>query len=220
MKRLIVSAEAAIMVAYSAMAQPPQLEKGKIMLGATSTAGFEGYTGPDLMSLGVMRTKVTSGSNTYNERKVRSFSLIPKGGYFIIDNLSVGLEAMVSRSTDRHVDMEGKNRETTLAIGPWARYYYPLEKVYPFAELELIAGTCIEKYPTSGPEETIYRYSLFSTGLSLGVAVPLADMVTFDVMAGYLRNVWVEKESPEGTDIDFREIYSGPIIRMGFIVYL
>ncbi len=220
MKKLIISAATAILFVWSATAQPVQLEKGKIMLGVTSTAGFEGYNGPDLLSLGVMRTKVTSGSNTYNEHKVRSFSMIPKGGYFIIDNLSAGLEAMFSRSTNQHVDSEGKNRQTTVAIGPWARYYYPLEKVYPFAELELMVGSCIEKYPTSGPEETVYRYTLFSTGLSLGVAVPLSDMVTFDIMAGYLRNVWVEKESPEGTDIEFREFYSGPVIRMGFIVCL
>jgi hypothetical protein len=84
------------------MAQPPQLEKGNIMLGVTSSASMEGSWGSDLMSLGIMRTKYTSGSDSYNEHKARSFSLIPKGGYFIIDNLSAGLEALF---TDLHTSM-------------------------------------------------------------------------------------------------------------------
>jgi hypothetical protein len=44
------------------------------------------------------------------------------------------------------------------------------------------------------------RYSLFSTGLSLGVAVPLGDMVTLDIMAGYMRSVWRDKVIMEGED--------------------
>lgn len=211
---------AALVVAYSAMAQPPQLEKGNILLGVTSTACMGGSWGSDMMSLGIMRTKYTSGSDTYNENKSRSFSLIPKGGYFIMENLAAGLEILFTRSCSQHVESEGKWTETSFAAGPWVRYYYPLEKVYPFAELEAMLGTCVEKYPTSGPEEDAYRYSLMSTGLSLGVAVPLGDMVTFDIMAGYQRSVWRDKNDMEGEEYDFSEIYSGPVIRLGFIVFL
>jgi hypothetical protein len=220
MKSRLISVTAALLVAYGAIAQPPQLEKGNIMLGVTSSASMEGSWGSDLMSLGIMHTKYTSGSDSYNEHKARSFSLIPKGGYFIIDNLSAGLEALYTRSSFQHVDSEGKWTATSFAIGPWVRYYYPLEKVYPFAELEVMAGTCVEKVPTSGPEPDVYRYSLFSTGLSLGVAVPLGDMVTFDIMAGYMRSVWRDKNDMEGEESDFSEIYSGAVIRMGFIVFL
>ncbi len=211
---------AILAVAYVATAQPPQLEKGNTLLGVTSTASMGGSFGSDLMSIGMMRTRYTSGSDSYNEHKERSFSLIPKGGYFITGNLSAGLQMLFARTSSQHVDSEGKWTGTTFAAGPWVRYYYPLEKVYPFAELEIMAGTCVEKYPTSGGDPDVYRYSLFNTGLSLGVAVPLADMVTLDILAGYSRSVWYEKEDYEGEEYDFREIYTGPVIRVGFTVFL
>jgi len=220
MKSKLLTISAAFVIACSAMAQAPQLEKGNILLGVTSTAVIEGSWGSDLMSLGLMRTKYTSGSDSFNDQNERSFGLIPKGGYFIIDNLSAGLEVMFTRFSRQHVDSEGKVTMTSFAAGPWVRYYYPLEKVYPFAELEVLGGTCVEKYPTSGPEPEVDRYSLFSFGLFVGVAVPLADVVTFDILAGYSRGVWGSTEWYEGEEMDLREVYSGPVIRMGFTVFL
>jgi len=217
MKRIILFAAAVSMSVTVAMAQQTQLEKGNIMLGVTSTASLGGSWGSDLMSIGILHTKVTSGSNTYNEHNNRSFSLIPKGSYFIMDNLAVGLQVLMARFSNQHVDSEGKWTETTLGIGPFVRYYYPLEKVYPFAELETMIGSCVEKSPNSGSGYDETRYSLFTGGLYLGAAVPLGDKVTFDVMAGYLRTVW--KETEENED-DFREIYIGPAVRMGFTIYL
>ena len=220
MKSRLFTITAALLVAYGAIAQPPQLEKGNILLGVTSSAVIEGSWGSELMNLGLMHSKYTSGSVTYNEHKDRSFSLIPKGGYFIIENLSVGLEFLFARSSNQHVDSEGKVTMTSFAAGPFVRYYYPLEKVYPFAELELMAGTCVGKYPTSGPDPEVERYSLFNPGFTLGVAVPLADMVTFDIQAGYVWSVWGSTEWYEGEETDLREIYSGPVIRMGFTIFL
>lgn len=220
MKNKLLTTAAALVIAYSAMAQAPQTEKGNILLGVTSSSIIEESWGSDLMNLGLMHTKYTSGSDTYNEHKARAFSLIPKGGYFIIDNLSAGLEFLFARSSNRHVDSEGKVTMTSFAAGPWVRYYYPLEKVYPFAELELMAGTSVGKYPTSGPDLEVERYSLFSPGLTLGLAVPLADMVTFDIQAGYVWSVWGSTEWYEGEETDLREVYSGPVIRMGFTIFL
>jgi hypothetical protein len=217
MKRYILFTAALFLAASGALAQPPQLEKGKIMLGVTSTASMSGSWGSDMLSLGFLRSKHKSGSNTYNEDNMRTFSLLPKGGYFIMDNLSVGLESILAGSSRQHADSEGKYTETTIAIGPVVRYYYPLEKIYPFAEIEAIFGSVIDKWPTSGSTEDVYRYSISMAGLSLGAAVPIGDKVTFDMTAGYTRIVWKEKEDNEE---DFSEIYVGPTVRMGFTIYL
>lgn len=217
MKRITLFAATVLVAVSGAMAQQPQLEKGNIMLGVTSTASLGGSWGSDLMSIGILHTKITSGSATYNEHNYRSFSLIPKGGYFIMDNLSVGIQTLLARFSNQHADSEGKWTETTMGIGPFVRYYYPLEKVYPYAELETMIGSCVEKSPNSGSGYDEDRYSLFTAGLYLGAAVPLGDKVTFDVMAGYMRTVW--KEAEENED-DFSEIYLGPAIRMGFMIYL
>lgn len=217
MKRYILFTAALFLAASGALAQPPQLEKGSIMLGVTSTASMSGSWGSDMLSLGFLRTKYQSGSNTLNENNNRTLSLLPKGAYFIMDNLAVGLEAMVARFSSQHVDSEGKWTETTIALGPVVRYYYPLEKIYPFAEIEAMVGTSIEKSPNSGSGYDENRYGLSSIGLSLGAAVPLGDKVTFDLTVGYLRTVWKEAEDNED---DFSEIYTGPMVRMGFTVYL
>jgi len=217
MKRYILFTAALLLAASGALAQPPQLAKGNIMLGVTSTASMSGSWGSDMMSLSFLHTKHRSGSNSYNEDNIRTFSLLPKGAYFIMDNLAAGLETMLARSSSQHVGSEGKYIETTFAIGPVVRYYYPLEKIYPFAEIEILFGSYIDKWPTSGSIEEVYRYSLSTAGLFLGAAVPIGDMVTFDMTAGYTRIVWKETEDNED---DFREIYSGPAIRMGFTIYL
>jgi len=217
MKRYTLLTAALLLTASGIIAQAPQLEKGNLMLGVTSTASISGSWGSDMLSLGFLRSKHKSGSSIYNENNVRTFSLLPTGGYFIMDNLAVGLEAMLVRSSRQHVDSEGKWTETTLAIGPVIRYYYPLEKIYPFVEVEAMFGTSVEKSPTSGPDYEVDRYSLFTAGLSLGAAVPLGDKVTFDMTLGFIRTVWKETEDSED---DLSEIYSGPIVRMGFTIYL
>ncbi len=208
---------ALILAASGALAQLPQLEKGNIMFGVTSTASMSGSWGSDLMSLSFLRSKHRAGSNTYNEDNIRTFSLLPRGGYFIMDNLVVGVETMLARSSRQHDGSEGKYIESTFAIGPFIRYYYPLEKVCPFAEIEMMFGSYTDKWPTSGSIEEVYRYSLSAAGLHLGVAVPIGDKVTFDMTAGYTRIVWKETEDNED---DLSEIYTGPMIRMGFTLYL
>lgn len=217
MKRYTLLTAALLLTASGIIAQPPQLEKGNIMLGVTSTASMSGSRGSDLLSLGLLRTKYQSGSDTYNDNNVNSFSLLPKGGYFIMDNLAVGIETMVVSSSRKPVNMEGKYTETTFAIGPVVRYYYPLEKIYPFAEIESMFGASVSKWPNSGGGYDMNRYSLFTVGLSLGAAVPLGDKVTFDTTVGYMQKVW--KEADENED-DFSVIYAGPMIRMGFTIYL
>jgi len=217
MKRNLLFTAALLLVASGVVAQPPQLEKGNIMLGVTSAVSMSGSLGSDMLSLGAFRSKQKSGSNTYNENKIRSFSMLPTGGYFIMDNLAVGIEAMFARSSRQHVDSEGKWTETTFAIGPVVRYYYPLEKIYPFAEIESMFGASVDKWPNSGGGYEMNRYSLFTAGLSLGAGVPLGDKVTFDMTAGYIRIAWKDTEDNEG---DFSMIYVGPTVRMGFTVYL
>lgn len=217
MKRFILLLAAVSLAASGATAQPAQLAKGSILLGVSSTACLDGSWGSELMSLGIMKTTYNAGSNISHESNYRALTLLPKGGYFFMDNLVAGLQAMVSRFSSQNVGTNGKWSETTIGIGPFARYYYPLEKIYPFAEIEAVIGSCKEKWPNSGSGYDITSYSLFSAGLSLGAALPLGDNVSVDMSIGYLRTVWKETEDNED---DYREIYTGPVLRVGFTVFL
>jgi hypothetical protein len=93
------------------------------------------------------------------------------------------------------------------------RYYYPLEKIYPFAEAEAIFGSCKETW--IGDEET---YPMFMFGISLGASLPLGDRVTFDGSLGYTRTTFSWEDVEMGGDT--KEIYSGIGFKFGFTVYL
>lgn len=77
-----------------------QTEKGKLLLGASSNSGlsFQSQDGA--------------------EDNLVSFSLNAQGGYFVIDNLAAGLNLGFSTSS------QGDFSNTTLSIGPFARYYF------------------------------------------------------------------------------------------------
>ena len=92
MKKLIVI----ILVAGSVLVSVAQIPKGTILVGASSNLGFSNYK-PD-------------GGTSYT-----NLNLDVKGGYFVIENLAVGLDLGVSRldqtnftSTDANFGVFGK----------------------------------------------------------------------------------------------------------------
>ncbi len=74
-----------------------QFEKGKILAGVTSTLGI-GDFGTDLMSMGILpekSIKTINGELKKVTRVVLALILLPRGGYFIMDNLAVGIDLLV-----------------------------------------------------------------------------------------------------------------------------
>jgi hypothetical protein len=213
MKKFTLLIVAFSIIALNAIAQPPQLAKGTIMLGSVSTIATGGGWGSDLMGLGFTKTKYKEGTTTEDDYKTTSYNLLPKGGYFIIDNLVAGLEFVVSGYKKVYVSDNDTRKESMFAGGPFVRYYYPLKKIYPFAEIEALFGTqkddwygLIDKAGTS-----------LISGL-LGVAVPIGDKVSFDALAGYSHysENW---KYEDGTD-EYKYVSGGLVIRLGFSIYL
>lgn len=198
-------------LAVSVSAQP-QLEKGKLLVGVSSTMKIGGSNGSDFLGLGFSTTSYKVGSDpaeaTY---KYSTYNILPQAGYFIMDNLAAGLEVIISGYTEKDVEDGDKWSEMTLAVGPFVRYYYPLEKIYPFAEAEILFGS----YKGSWYDESA---GVMVLGLSVGAAIPIGEMVTFDILAGYSRASYNYKE---GVEMDaYKEICAGFGIKMGFIVSL
>jgi len=148
------------------------------------------------------------------EYKFTTYNFLPRGGYFIIDNLVAGLEIVLTGYSEKDVDDDDTWKESTFGIGPFVRYYYPLDKVYPFAEAEVLFGTCKETW--NGEEE--YKDALTMLGIYLGAALPLGDKVTIDASAGYMRASYKYDATGEyegGTDI-----ISGFGLKIGFSIFL
>lgn len=197
-----------------------QLEKGNLMFGVTSTFAVKGVWGSELGSLGLSKTKHSDGTTTGDAYNQTTYNLLPKAGYFIIDNLVAGLEVIVSGYSEENASYEGKWSESTLGIGPFVRYYYPLEKIYPFAEVGAIFGAYKDKWPDSGGGFHEEKNGLFTLGVFLGAALPLGDKVTIDILAGYLRTSINYPAEDNGESEDYQMISGGVGIKVGFSIYL
>lgn len=203
------------LVAIVMNAQPVQLQKGKIMVGVSSTMAVGGAYDSNLMSLGFSKTKYKYGGSTTDEYSSFIFNLLPKGGYFFMDNLAGGLEVIFSGYRDKDAEDGDTYTEYTLGVGPFVRYYYPLDKIYPFVEAETLFGTCKEYYVVDNEKS-----SLFMFGVSVGAALPVGDKVTFDGMIGYLHTAYKYSYEGEGDGETSHEITGGIGLRAGITIYL
>ncbi|MBE0679364.1 MAG: hypothetical protein IH592_11430 [Bacteroidales bacterium] len=214
MKKLILLFAAVCLVASAAIAQPVQLQKGKILTGVTSTMSMCGSWDSQIFGVGITKTKYKYGSTTEAAYTSIIFNLLPKAGYFFMDNLAGGLELALSGALDKDIDDGDKDRESMFAIGPFVRYYYPLDKFYPFAEAEAMFGSWAE----GEPGDPYSKEGFFMFGIYVGAAYPMGDKVTFDAMLGYSRASWSwEAFEGEGTE---KEMEGGLAIKAGFTIYL
>jgi len=205
----------ALFVAALSLGAQPQLKKGNLLLSVTSTISMDGAWGSELMSLGFSNTKYKYGSDPAEDAyKCTHYNLLPRAGYFVMDNLAVGLEAVISGYKEKSANDYDNWSESMFGAGPFARYYYPRDKYYPYGEIETLFGS--EK---SGYNDNDYKSGFFLFGIYLGAAVPLGEKVTFDTQIGYTRMTYSHK----GTgveDMDTKEITGGVVLKMGFSVYL
>lgn len=214
MKKLIISFAVTCLLVTVATAQPVQLQKGKILTGVTSTMAIGGSWGSELFGLGAFKTKYKYGTVTEDAYNSIVFSILPKAGYFFMENLAGGLELVFTGVGRKDIDDGDKDRESIMAIGPFVRYYYPLDKFYPFAEVEAMFGSWAE----GEPGDPSFKEGLFLFGVYLGAAYPLGDKVTFDGVIGYSRASWTYK-AYEGEG-EAKSIAGGLEIRAGFTIYL
>lgn len=205
---------AILLVSIATISAQPQLEKGRILLGATSTVALSGSVSSELISLGFIKATYKYGSGPAEDAFTRTtYNILPKAGYFVIDNLAAGLHAVVAGYTEKDLEYDDTYKESTIGIGPFVRYYYPLDRFYPFAEAEMLFGTARELW-YSDDERTPF----VMLGVLVGTALPLGDNVTFDAAAGYLRSSMKDTDTETEERVNF--ITSGFCLRMGFTIYL
>lgn len=102
--------------------------------GQTTKGSFfiSGSTG---LQFGSNNVRMTYDGNTQNEYDETSFSIMPSAGYFVIDNLAIGLSSNISHNKRTFKDGSEFTNNSTL-IAPTALYYLPLTgQVRPYAEL-------------------------------------------------------------------------------------
>ncbi len=172
-----------------------QTSKGNIMLGASTVFNISGNNS-DITGFGYSSIKQKSDAPNYNEPdadKVTGFNLSPKVGYFVIDNLALGINIDYFWYRNKNGQPESKNTEVIFGAGPFIRYYFPTSKVLPYAELNAGFASMKDTYESEA-FDNVTKSSVTSLGIGAGVAAPLSDRFTLDVLVGYSSTTIKEKD--------------------------
>ena len=196
-----------------------QTTKGKFLLGVSSTLSVAG-TGSNLMTLGYSTIKHKRDVSLLGEPepdKTISFNLIPKVGYFVIDNLALGLDLSLASTSSKDGVSGTVDSQTMFCIGPFMRYYIPKGKLLPFVEINGGMGSIKNKRDESGRPNYTSNSSLFTYGGGVGLSASISDRVAFDIMAGYSV---LQVKQKENNDDNERTIIGTLGLKFGFIVLL
>lgn len=194
-----------------------QTNKGRILIGVTSSLSLTG-TGSDLMTLGFSTMKVKSDAVGYEEPepdRTVSLNLLPKIGYFVMDNLAIGLE--VNRAFSATTSGSDTYVQTITSSGPFVRYYVPTEKVLPYFEVSGSLGSSENKVESDLWDGYHTESRLLTFGGGFGIAAPLGDKVTFDALLGY--NTITVKDK-EDNDDNVRTVIGTLGVKLGFTILL
>ncbi|MEO8590898.1 MAG: outer membrane beta-barrel protein [Flavobacteriales bacterium] len=156
MKKVLI-ALCAVALGTTAMAQTDQ---GGWMFGAGSNLGF-----------------TSSKDDNDQEDAVSNFSLDARAGYFVIDNLAIGLDIGFSSTS------VGDQSSSSFNAGPYVRYYLPMKI---FAEVGYQFGsqkTTIDLGPPLGSVDVTYGTG--ALGIGVGYAAFLNDNVSIEPMIKY-----------------------------------
>lgn len=196
-----------------------QTDRGRIVVGGTSTFGLMG-TGNDVMSIGVSTIKFKSDIDGFEEDeadKVTSINFIPKLGVFAANNLLIGLDISLAYQKNTN----GGNSDDTysrrlISAGPFVRYYFPTNSIKPFIEATSSFGSIKSKSEDEDySDESTDRLTAFGGGL--GVAIPIGDKVSFDILAHYTSFTTKDKED---NDNNTRVVVGTLGLKLGFVVFL
>jgi hypothetical protein len=190
-----------------------QLEKGNIFIQGSSSIGFssEKYT-------------YISGGTSTESSKSTHFGFKPKAGYFVVENLPVGLAIHVDTYKNKGIDTDNENISNDFIIGPFARYYFlPQDKLRPTAEIYAGFGSSKEK-STSTSYNSESKYGIFEFSIGAGASYFITDHVAFDMILAYNSSKYNLKSqtSPSGvksvTSEDQSDKYTGIGLNIGIVV--
>lgn len=187
-----------------------QFAKGRITGSIASTIGL-GDFGTDLMNLGMTTEKIKYSDGDVNQTyKTLGFNLLPRVGFFVIDNLAIGADLLVSYHRQKSSDSNYKDTESMIAVGPYVRYYFPLEKIYPFAEANVDYGFWKEKWSNGSEGED--KEAILLYGFGIGAAKSLGESVMIDALVGYSSQTWKDED-------DDKYIYGTIGLRVGLTLF-
>ena len=173
-----------------------QTEKGNIEL--SGGAGFQFISS----HLKYVNDGVTTGEATTN-----SFSFLPSIGYFVIDNLAIGLAGNFTSSSTKEEGDADKSISTSILIIPTAIYYVPMDgKIRPIIQIGAGLTSMSQKY---GSEKS--SASGLAINFGAGIASFIKDNISINFGLSYTLATLTDKDDNKsklkegnfGTNIGF-----------------
>lgn len=160
---------------------------------------------------------IFSTTRKVNDNKANNFQIdfAPRAAYFIMDNLSVGLELTITSNKETQEDgIFGDIESTTtgLGFGPFARYYF---KNGFFTEALIGIGS--QKTKTDGAVfgDNELKSSSFGFRVGAGYAFFLGEHVAIEPTINYS---W-EDINPKDAPSDYKETLSSIFLGIGISAY-
>ncbi len=177
-----------------------QTDAGKFLLGGSTN-----------LNLSASNSKVKYDGGSEDGPKYLNLSFTPAFGYFIINNLAVGMELNVSYDREKFEDEI--ESYTSFSAAPFARYYIGAGKIKPFGQALIGFGLGKSKYEYEGiSEDETFNFLFFGGGL--GAAFFLNDLVSMDVSLVYT------SDKSKYEDDDNKYITSGISLNLGITIIL
>jgi len=194
-----------------------QTTKGNFILAEMTRIDVVGYGAQSSMNLGW--TTYTSKNDSGDESdpiKAFSINLIPRVGYFVVNNLALGLNFDIDYARSTRRDSDYIYKSTLFTAGPFIRYYFPTPKILPFAEINYSIGSSGYKWTDEigdgGGKNQVQQF-----GFGMGIGFPLGEKVTFDTLVGY--QLYTVKAKDDNED-NARDIISTLGLKLGLTVFL
>ena len=180
---------------FGALGAFAQFNQGRMLVGGSGEFSTE-------------TAKSKSGGTSVTQGRWTSFSLSPKFGYFVIDNLAVGagLGLTLAKWADDD-DNDNDYTYTSIEFQPFVRYYLP-QGIFFQGQV----GIGSSKYNNDNNNED--KAGVASIALSAGYALFLSDNVAIEPLIGYRSKSLKDKET------DVKDIDSGIFLQIGFQIYL
>lgn len=200
MKKIILAAAAVFTFGFA----NAQTEKGNWQISGSTGLGFNSFT---------QKYKADNGQ-TQDGLKTSSFNIKPAVGYFVIDNLMIGLAMDYNTTTSKERTFKFTNN--AISMIPQATYYFGKTNVKPFLNAGLGFATASIKESSNDFSDSSSASGM-AWGLNGGVAYFVTKTISFDFGIGYQSISLKFDESNNSQSV--KSITSGLVSQVGISVY-
>lgn len=161
---------------------------------AQETTGTTGFSKGDVFITGA----VGYGSESTGDDETNTFTFSPKAGYFVTENIAVGLQLGYTSQTETEADIDTDTN--SLEFGAFGRYYFtPARNFSFFGQLGL--GITSSKTEVEGIDGE-FKENGFNVALAPGISYFVSEHIALEATFGLLgyKTTEPDVDGAESTD--------------------